>query len=414
MENNNVFTDRDVTEHTASMWKYNPVPDSPEPHAEAVCGEISGNAADIFAASVRGKKHKHDGSNRDDSYAFSIFDDWALTSVSDGAGSKIFSRIGSEAACEAAIKYLSIQLSALKNRMPEYMTFLGSPLDSKNFGKACSEIAAILRGSCIEAFTAVENAFEKRKTYPEFIEAAGREPDLKDFSCTLLTAVTAPVETENGTDIFTAAIQIGDGMIAAVDENAPFESALAILGTAYGGNFAGETEFIISDNIRSDESLMARTKVRRGKMSHLLLMTDGVADDYYPNDPQLLRTFIDLRLNGIIPINDADSRESAAKNIPLPAAYPWVNDSDVKYALQYAKNIISANDMTLGQLWDNKALQKKASLAAHGIVHEKERAEMLKVWLDNYVERGSFDDRTLLAVNVKRSLISEESYEQDR
>ncbi len=400
MENNNILTDRDVTEHTASMWKYNPVPDSPEPYPEDMCSEVSQGCFKITAASVRGKKHKHDGSNRDDSFAFGFVDNGVITAVSDGAGSKMFSRIGAKYACEAVVNYVKAEFFALKNRFPDYGAALGKPLDSKEFGKICSEIAFILRGSCSEAFTAVEAASEKRKTYHEFIEAAGREPEIKDFSCTLLAALTIPVETGNGREFFTAAIQIGDGIIAAVDENAAFGNALAVLGTADGGNFSGETEFIISEHIRSEESLMARTKVRRGKMSHLMLMTDGVADDYYPNDPQLLSLFIDLKLNGIIPF-DGEIPESKAENIPEPVAYPWVNDSDVKYALQYAENVMAAAGISLEQFWENKTLQKQASLAAFGISHEKNNAEMLKIWLDNYVKRGSFDDRTLFLLAVK-------------
>ena len=401
MENKDILTDRDITEHTAAMWKYNPVPEVPEPYPEDMTGEATDGIFEISAASVRGKKHKHDGSNRDDSFAFEFFGDGVIAVVSDGAGSKKFSRIGAKAACDAAAEYIKIAFPALKRRIPDFVKKLGMPFDSSDFGEVCAEAAAILRGSCAVAFDAVEAACDKRKNISEFIEAVGREPEIKDLSCTLLTSVIIPVETENGREFFTAAIQIGDGIIAAVDERAPFDSALAVMGAADSGSFAGETEFIVSDNIRSDESLMARTRVRRGKMSHFMLMTDGVADDYYPNAPQLLRLFIDLGLNGIIPINGGEAPEENNENIPEPVAYPWVNDSDVKYSLQYAKNILSANGIALDQLWENKALQKKASLAEHGIVHEKDRAEMLKVWLDNYVERGSFDDRTLVLITVK-------------
>ncbi len=401
MENKDILTDRDVTEHTAALWKYNPVPDIPEPYPENMTGEAHSGCFEVTAASVRGKKHKHDGSNRDDSFAFEIIGNGAAAVVSDGAGSKKFSRIGAKCACEAAAEYIKISFAALEKRMPDLIKKLGMPFDSSEFSEVCSETAAILRGCCAVAFDAVEAAFEKRRDIPEFIKETGRELEIKDFSCTLLAALAIPVETENGREFFTAAIQIGDGMIAAVDENAPFGSALAVLGQADSGSFAGETEFLISENIRSNESLMARTKIRRGKMSHLLLMTDGVADDYYPNDPQLLRLFIDLRLNGIIPVNGEDPSESDTENIPAPIAYPWVNDSDVKYALQYAKNIISTENITLGQLWENKALQRKASLTAFDIVHEDNKSEMLKIWLDNYVERGSFDDRTLVFIKVK-------------
>lgn len=396
------LSDRDVTAHTAAMWKYNPVPESPEPYPESISGFAASAGFSVTAASVRGKKHKHDGSNRDDSFAFEIIDGMAVAAVSDGAGSKAFSRIGAKAACEAVIKYSKIRLDAIKRDFPNFRKDLGGDIGSANFGNVCSQIAEMLRGSCAEAFAAVEAASEKRLEYPEFEAALDRKPELKDFSCTLLAAVFIPVETKNGREYLTASIQVGDGMIAAVDENAEVKNALIILGDADSGSFAGETEFITSEQFRNPESLMSRTKVRRGKLTSFLMMTDGVADDYYPNNPQLLRLALDLKLNGIIPEAGAgNSSDNADIAVPEPVSYPWVNDGDVLYALQYAKNVLSETGLTLEDLWKNKTLQKKASLSGFGIVHEKNCAEMLTVWLDNYVERGSFDDRTLLMINTE-------------
>lgn len=397
MENNiNKLSDNDVTAHTAAMWKYNPVPESPEPYPEASCSSADENGFEVLAAAVRGKKHKHDGTNCDDNYAFEILDDTVVAAVSDGAGSKLFSRIGAKAACEAVVKYVKARLSAIKRDNPNYLEILSLPLDNADFGALCSQIAAMLRDSYAEAFAAVEAAYEKRKDYPEFEEAAGRKPELKDFSCTLLASVVIPVETANGREYLTASIQLGDGMIAAVDEKA--ENPLILLGTADGGSFAGETEFLTSEAFRSTESLMSRTKIRRGKLSFLMLMTDGVADDYYPNNPQLLRLALDLKLNNILDI--AEPELITDVTVPQPVEYPWVNDGDVKYSLQYAKNVLAEADMTLEQLWADKHAQKKASLASFDIVYDKDKAEMLKIWLDNYVERGSFDDRTLLIINT--------------
>ncbi len=394
------LSDRDVTAHTAAMWKYKPVPESPEPYPESISGFAASAGFSVTAASVRGKKHKHDGSNRDDSFAFEIIDGMAVAAVSDGAGSKAFSRIGAKAACEAVIKYSKIRLGAIKRDFPNFRRDLGGDIGSADFGKVCSQIAEMLRGSCAEAFAAVEAASEKRLKNPEFESALDRKPELKDFSCTLLAAVFIPVETKNGREYLTASIQVGDGMIAAVDENA--DSALIILGDADSGSFAGETEFITSEQFRNPESLMSRTKVRRGKLTSFLMMTDGVADDYYPNNPQLLRLALDLKLNGIMPVTEAEgTAESTDTAVPEPVSYPWVNDGDVLYALQYAKNVLSETGLTLEDLWKNKALQKKASLSGFGIVHENDCAEMLTVWLDNYVERGSFDDRTLLMINTE-------------
>lgn len=397
MGNNiNKLSDNDVTAHTAAMWKYNPVPDSPEPYPEASCSSANENGFEVFGAAVRGKKHKHEGTNCDDNYAFEILGDTVVAAVSDGAGSKLFSRIGAKAACEAVVKYVKARLSAIKRDNPNYLEILSLPLDNADFGALCGQIAAMLRDSYAEAFAAVEAAYEKRKDYPEFEEAAGRKPELKDFSCTLLASVVVPVETANGREYLTASIQLGDGMIAAIDEKA--ENPLVLLGTADGGSFAGETEFLTSEAFRSTESLMSRTKIRRGKLTTLMLMTDGVADDYYPNNTQLLRLALDLKLNNILEIGEAELITDVT--VPAPVEYPWVNDGDVKYALQYTKNVLAEANMTLEQLWADKHTQKKASLASFDIVHEKDKAEMLKIWLDNYVERGSFDDRTLLIINT--------------
>lgn len=395
------LTDSDVTAHTAAMWKYNPVPDSPEPYPEFSCEAKSDENFDVIAAAVRGKKHKHDGTNCDDNFAFDIENGVLIAAAADGAGSKPFSRIGSKAACDAVIKYAKARLAAIERSTPNYREALGKPFDNTEFSAVCSELAGLLRDSCTEAFAAVDAAFDKRKDIAEFEQAIGRKPELKDFSSTLLVAVAIPVDTENGREYFTAAIQLGDGMIAAVDENAEFENALIILGGADSGSFAGETEFITSEQMRTADSLKSRTKIRRGKMTSLMLMTDGVADDYYPNNPQLLKLVLDLKLNGIMDINDNGISLMDEVKIPEPVAYPWVNDGDVKYALQYAKNIIAEGRFDLKGLWQRPDVQKRASLEKFDIVHEKERHEMLKLWLDNYVERGSFDDRTLVLVNVK-------------
>lgn len=395
------LTDSDVTAHTAAMWKYNPVPDSPEPYPEFSCEAKSDENFDVIAAAVRGKKHKHDGTNCDDNFAFDIENGVLIAAAADGAGSKPFSRIGSRAACDAVIKYAKARLASIERSTPNYREALGKPFDDTEFSAVCSELAGLLRDSFTEAFAAVDAAFDKRRDIAEFEQAIGRKPELKDFSSTLLMAVAIPVETENGREYFTAAIQLGDGMIAAVDENAEFENALIILGCADSGSFAGETEFITSEQMRTADSLKSRTKIRRGKMTSLMLMTDGVADDYYPNNPQLLKLVLDLKLNGIMDINDNGISFMDEVMIPEPVAYPWVNDGDVKYALQYAKNIIAEGRFDLKGLWQRPDVQKRASLEKFDIVHEKERKEMLKLWLDNYVERGSFDDRTLVLVNVK-------------
>lgn len=406
------LSDKDVTAHTASLWKYNPVPASPEPYPEYKNDCDKQNGSEITAARVRGKKHKHEGTNCDDWYEYARLGEWIIAAVSDGAGSKPLSRIGAKVSCEAVIANLKNEFSAVSEICPDIKTALSKPFDNADFTAICSKLAILMQNSFGAAFSAVENAYIARSNKAEFEESIGRKPELKDYSGTLLAAVIIPVERD---EHFIITVQVGDGMIASVNADADFENALRILGNADSGSFAGETEFLTSEQMRNADSLRSRTKIQRGKISSLMLMTDGVADDYYPNNPQLLRLYLDLMLNGIIHFptkqellekNSCTYADSNVKNekldVPAPVSYPWVNDSGVKYSLQYSKNIMSESGLDLKGLWERRFDDsvRSARLKSFDISNGSDRSERLSVWLDNYVERGSFDDRTLLIINV--------------
>lgn len=397
----NTLSDREVTEHTASLWKYNPVPDSPEPYPEYRNSYEQYSGGEIIAARVRGKKHKHEGSNCDDWYDFTRIDDWVIAVVSDGAGSKPLSRIGAKVSCEAASACLKKELSEFKGKLPDITADLSKPFDDPGFNSVCSRLAQLVQDCFSDAYSAVEGAYMIRSGKPEFEEELGRKPDLKDYSGTLLAAVMIPVQ--NG-EHFVIAVQVGDGMIASFNSGADHNGALRILGNADSGAFAGETEFLVSEKMRTPESLGSRTRIQRGKITSLMLMTDGVADDYYPNNPQLLRLYTDLLLNGVIdfPKKEENAASETELKAPEPVAYPWVNDSSVSYSLQYSKNVMKETGDSLEALWDSRfgEVMRRSSLEGFGIDNGKTKSERLSVWLDNYVERGSFDDRTLLIINT--------------
>ncbi|MBQ8826606.1 MAG: protein phosphatase 2C domain-containing protein [Oscillospiraceae bacterium] len=392
------LSDAEVTSHTASLWKYNPIPESPEPYPEYLTAYDKKSSSEIIAARVRGKKHKHEGSNCDDWYAFDRAGDWTIAVVSDGAGSKALSRIGAKASCDAVVSSLKTEFTAVTEMCPDIKADLSKAYDDPAFNAACGRLAVLMQNSFGAAFSAVENAYITRAAKSEFEESMGRKPEISDYSGTLLAAVIIPVERG---EHFIISVQIGDGMIASVNFNADFENALRLLGNADGGSFAGETEFLTSEQMRNADSLKSRTKILRGKISSVMLMSDGVADDYYPNNPQLLRLYLDLMTNGIIGLPQSAGKECSLK-IPSPVAYPWVNDSDVSYSLQYVKNILSENSIELSALWKERSsgVLKKAALESFDISNGSEKTDRLMVWLDNYVERGSFDDRTLVIINV--------------
>ena len=335
------LTNHEVTARTAGLWKYNPVPESPEPFPEYINCYKKTDTAEIIAARVRGKKHKHDGTNCDDWFEFDTLDGWILATVSDGAGSKVFSRIGAKASCGTVIEKLRTEYTAVIKNCPDLSISLGLALDDPAFMEACSKLAVIMQNSVASANEAVQKAFDERKDSEEFSSALKRTPEYKDFSATLLAAAVIPVQVQSSGEHehLIISVQIGDGMIASVNRNSEFPNALRLLGDADGGAFAGETDFLTSQQIRSTDSLMKRTKIQRRKISSVMLMTDGVADDYYPNNPQILRLYLDLMLNGIIEIDGSANEITEANrkfisNVPDPLEYPWVNDGDVKFSLK--------------------------------------------------------------------------------
>ena len=390
------LSDSDVTAHTAALWKYESIPEEPEPYPEYRQSYDDANGTEIIAARVRGKKHKHEGTNCDDWYEFDRLGDWSVCVVSDGAGSKKLSRIGARISSEAACAYIKEQLSALEH--DEIEKALAMPFDNADFTAACSKLAEIMRSGFSAAYAAVEGAYLIRANDEKIMEDLGRPCDVKDFSATLLAAAVIPLE--NG-ETFVISVTVGDGMVAAVNAEGDFSSALKLLGNTDKGGFSGETEFL--DESKTAEKLYSNTKIMRGKVSSVLMMTDGVSDDYYPNSPELLRLYLDLMLNEIVDFPTKEGGSAEGKEVPAPESYPWVNDSSVEVSLAYAKNIAEKNEFTLEQLWEERfgELMHKSSLEAFGITLGESRSERLKVWLDNYSQRGSFDDRTLVVISPK-------------
>ena len=101
------LSNEEVTGHTANLWKYLPIPShEPEPVPEYINGTVKFPGSKVVAARVRGKKHKHEGTNCDDWYEVANYERMTFIAVSDGAGSKKFSRIGARESCKAAIGFL--------------------------------------------------------------------------------------------------------------------------------------------------------------------------------------------------------------------------------------------------------------------------------------------------------------------
>ena len=269
-------------------------------------------------------------------------------------------------------------------------------------------LANAVQQAVIKAYEAVEAAFYSRAANSEYAKSLGRSLQLRDLSSTLLLAVVVPL-SELGRECVLVSCQVGDGMIASLNTQGEFAGALKLLGTPDGGDFSGETDFLTSPQMQNLENLQTRTRISRGLLDTVLVMTDGVSDDYFPNDTELYRLYFDLLVNGVLdgqfsqlePAKLTTEQIKLFKQIPDPLAFPWVNDQSVKVPVQYTRRICEATGLTLAEIWQDKTvldlarLELAAQQKQNGQI-EVDSSQRLLEWLDNYVERGSFDDRTLL------------------
>jgi hypothetical protein len=113
-----------------------------------------------------------------------------------------------------------------------------------------------------------------------------------------------------------------------------------ILGVPAHGEYSGETEFLGTEGVLSEASLKARTRIIREPVDRILLATDGVSDDYFPNDNCFTKLSADI---------------------------------DALEPVEYTKY---GDDIS---------------------------CQPLVKWLDTYYVRGSFDDRTLVILDINSS-----------
>ncbi len=389
-----------VTGHTASLWKYLPVPaEEPEPAPETLRLYQKYGGGVVTAARVRGKKHKHEGTNCDDWYEVSGFQNLLFAAVSDGAGSKRFSRIGARESCRAAAGCLRRELEGLWT--PALAADAALDIGEPRCMAACTALAGAVQRSVLKAREAVESAFYTRVNAPAYEAVLGRPLELRDLSATLLVTVVIPSGAGGRLVI---SCQVGDGMIALVDRKGPFEGSVRLMGTADSGEFSGETEFLVSPKMSSLEALQSRTKLSWSRSDLLLMMTDGVSDDYFPHETELRRLYFDLVANGILEGESSgeltEERLRLCRKLPQPLSYPWVNDQRVQVPLHYTRRILETAGLTREDLWRDGTALAAARAELEEQLALPDPARRLERWLDNYVERGSFDDRTLVIAEL--------------
>lgn len=400
------------------LWNYNPVPDDPDKHDEHYSkSSTSDEGFKIIGARVRGKKHKHDGTNCDDWFEYKVSGSWTIIAVSDGAGSKKLSRVGAKLACETAAGYLFNKLERHKLDDRDIWNEVTRNSSTGDYDQPDIEyVQTSIHDAMREAHEALNKKVDETKNYPEYFDYLGnRVPDIKDFSATLLIAVHTVVNHGKNPKSFVMTCQVGDGMIAAIATNSELNrNELSLLAIPDTGSYGGETDFITSANKLEKGSLVSRTFLIIAPLSALLVMTDGVADDYFPNNPGILNLYGDLVLNRIIDTGTSDSSKIKSSLLPLERSVEDIKKADLSESID---RITGADSRTVVKI---KSIDKYAGILGRTVQEVVESPELLSAsaynddveklspdkrlenWLDTYYKRGSFDDRSLVILHMGR------------
>ena len=235
----------------------------------------------IVGASVRGKSHSHTGKWGDDAFAYGEQNDWAIMVVSDGAGSATRSRVGSRVACDAAVKELTQLLDGFA-----LSTALGKNGKEEVVPADLLRLRGFLVLAAYAARTAVFRAAQERDLRP------------KDLNATFLMSVVG----RTGVGDVLAALQVGDGAIAILSEEEG--EKCTVIGEADHGEHGGETRFITTPHVEHEFTSRVKFAIKKG-MWCVAAMSDGVADDFFPETKRLGELFWAEEIEGFTTPGDA-------------------------------------------------------------------------------------------------------------
>ncbi len=247
-----------------SLWK-NKESDKNDPFWKADNVAISDDFLDkkIVISSKRGRSHANVGSFREDDFAFKSINQtgWSIIAASDGAGSAIVSRKGSQLACESVISYFE------KKFTPDFLKDFDALLLShhlKTNEDSSKKINSFVYDNLSKA------TFFVHKQLEEFALNAKRP--LHDFHATLIYALVKKYDF--GYAILT--FGVGDCPIGLLNKNL---TEITLMNWLDVGDFGGGTRFITMPEIFESDKFPTRFGFKIvNDFSYLMLMTDGIYD----------------------------------------------------------------------------------------------------------------------------------------
>jgi serine/threonine protein phosphatase PrpC len=208
----------------------------------------------LTVATKRGRMHAHEGSHREDAYAWKSHDLFAIYSVCDGAGSADLSRIGSEFTVREICRLVTEALLANQDK-----------IQSCSADSLHSNLKSVLH-------------YAVGQTARQLAELALKsELEAKEFCCTVLTALHY-VHPSGGFYVFG---NVGDGFIALKRRDKVAER----IGASDSGAFSGEVLCFMPDPQVSEyykNSLDRMEMFRDDEIEAVLLCTDGIEDPFFP------------------------------------------------------------------------------------------------------------------------------------
>lgn len=250
------------------------------PHDLVVHFKLSGPWL-IRGASVRGKRHRHHGSWREDDLAAGEVDGWRFLIACDGAGSATLSRIGSHIAAQSALESLKSSLAG----HPQ------GPVDPEK-----PDTLRLVKQALKQAGL---HALNQIKSYTESIQVA------LNTCHTTLTILLA--WQDEGVDCF-GLLQVGDGAIALLDQR----GICKVFGRADYGEHEGETLFLTSLDAAPSVDIELGRRIKfttlrdhsqGGEPVPLIaaaVMTDGVSDEFFPEEFRLVDLFTSHQLEHLL------------------------------------------------------------------------------------------------------------------
>ena len=269
-----------INPHPRTLWKQIEPDAALEHRKEHRCSLCDAGPPMVLAASVRGRSHENGGSFREDDFhvARDTAGNWTVVAVSDGAGSALLSRLGSKIATETCVASL---LATLEQKSAEIEAALKEVDAVEDSGARIGKLEEVGKSLLLEPVGRA--AFAANKAIRDRAAELGVEE--KALAATLMFAALRRI----GDEVLVASYWIGDGAAALLD---PASNWFRLLGEADGGEFSGQTRFLLSSEFPTSEKAWESIHKRFRSVAApagaaLLLMTDGVSDPKFGTDNAL-------------------------------------------------------------------------------------------------------------------------------